>query len=110
MPCIWMFLISLGNIIVSNTCEQVFAGAKKTVDRKLGFMIETRIHFREDEEEAQGMVKIDVDKCVGCGGCIDLCPATAITLVDDRSHVNIDLCLECFTCVKVCPVKAPQQV
>jgi ferredoxin len=56
------------------------------------------------------MVKIDVDKCVGCGGCIDLCPATAITLVDDRSRVNIDLCLECFTCVKVCPVKAPQQV
>ena len=56
------------------------------------------------------MVKIDVEKCVGCGGCIDLCPATAITLVDDRSHVNIDLCLECFTCVKVCPVKAPQQV
>jgi ferredoxin len=56
------------------------------------------------------MVKIDVDNCVGCGGCIDLCPATAITLVDDRRHVNIDLCLECFTCVKVCPVKAPQQI
>jgi ferredoxin len=56
------------------------------------------------------MVKIDVEACVGCGGCIDLCPATAITLVKDRSQVNIDLCLECFTCVQVCPVKAPQQI
>jgi hypothetical protein len=44
-----MFLTSLGNVIFSNTCEQAFAGAKKTVDRKLGFMIETRIHFREYE-------------------------------------------------------------
>jgi len=56
------------------------------------------------------MVKIDVDRCVGCGGCIDLCPATAISLIKDRSYVDIDLCLECFTCVRVCPVKAPQQV
>ncbi|MBW2554072.1 MAG: 4Fe-4S binding protein [Deltaproteobacteria bacterium] len=45
------------------------------------------------------MIKVDIDKCVGCGGCIDLCPATAI-----------NLCLECETCVKVCPVKAPQIV
>jgi hypothetical protein len=44
-----MFLISLGNIIVSNTCEQVFAGAKKTVDRKLGFMLDIRIRLTEQE-------------------------------------------------------------
>lgn len=56
------------------------------------------------------MVKIDVDTCVGCGGCIDLCPATAICLVNDRSRIDVDLCLECLTCVKVCPVKAPQAV
>ena len=56
------------------------------------------------------MIKVDIDKCVGCGGCIDLCPATAISLVNDKSYVNADLCLECETCVKVCPVKAPQIV
>ena len=56
------------------------------------------------------MVKIDVETCVGCGGCIDLCPATAISLVNDRSRIDVDLCLECLTCVKVCPVKAPQVV
>ena len=56
------------------------------------------------------MIKVDVDKCVGCGGCIDLCPATAISLVNDRSWVDVDLCLECETCVKVCPVRAPEKV
>ena len=56
------------------------------------------------------MIKIDVDKCVGCGGCIDLCPATAISLVSYRSYVDVDLCLECETCVKVCPVRAPEKV
>ena len=56
------------------------------------------------------MIKIDVDKCVGCGGCIDLCPATAISLVNDRSWVDVDLCLECETCVKVCSVRAPEKV
>ena len=45
------------------------------------------------------MIKVDVDKCVGCGGCIDLCPATAISLVNDKSWINTDLCLECETCI-----------
>ena len=61
-------------------------------------------------KEVVCMVKIDVETCVGCGGCIDLCPATAISLVNDRSRIDVDLCLECLTCVKVCPVKAPQVV
>ena len=39
------------------------------------------------------MIKVDIDKCVGCGGCIDLSPATAISLVNDKSYVNRERCL-----------------
>ncbi len=56
------------------------------------------------------VIRIDREKCVGCGGCVDLCPRTAICFVKDRAFVDVQLCLECRTCVNVCPVKAPSEV
>ncbi|MFC1591080.1 4Fe-4S binding protein [Thermodesulfobacteriota bacterium] len=56
------------------------------------------------------MIGINREKCVGCGGCVDLCPRTAICFVRDRARVQRGLCLECRTCVKVCPMKAPQEI
>jgi ferredoxin len=53
------------------------------------------------------MVKIDSNKCVGCGGCIDLCPSIAISMVDDLVIIDDQLCTECGICVKVCPMNAP---
>ena len=53
------------------------------------------------------MVKINTDVCTGCGGCIDLCPVIAISMVDDMVQVDNDICTECKICVKVCPVNAP---
>ncbi len=55
------------------------------------------------------MVKIDSDKCVGCGGCIDLCPSIAISMIDDIVTIDDQLCTECGICVKVCPMNAPVQ-
>ncbi len=54
------------------------------------------------------MIRIDRETCVGCGGCVDLCPRTAICFIKDRAFVDVALCLECKTCVNVCPVKAPR--
>jgi len=56
------------------------------------------------------VIRIDREKCVGCGGCVDLCPRTAICFIKDRAFVDVELCLECKTCVNVCPVKAPNEV
>ena len=55
------------------------------------------------------MVKIDSDKCVGCGGCIDLCPSIAISMIEDLVTIDDKLCTECGICVKVCPMNAPVQ-
>jgi ferredoxin len=55
------------------------------------------------------MVKIDPEKCVGCGGCIDLCPSIAISMIDDLVTIDDQLCTECGICVKVCPMNAPVQ-
>jgi len=56
------------------------------------------------------MIKIDLDKCVGCGGCIDLCPMIAISMVTDQAKIDNTLCVECKICVRVCPVKAPTEI
>ena len=56
------------------------------------------------------MVVIDTKKCVGCGGCIDLCPSIAINMLNDVLTVDADLCTECTICVKVCPLRAPHAV
>ena len=53
------------------------------------------------------MVSINVSKCLLCGGCIDLCPKTAIFMVDDTVTINTGKCSECSICVKVCPIGAP---
>ena len=53
------------------------------------------------------MVRINEEKCTSCGGCIDLCPVIAISMIHDTVSVNADTCTECGTCIKVCPLKAP---
>lgn len=54
------------------------------------------------------MVTIDTSECLSCGGCIDLCPKTAIQMVDDKVYVIQDKCVQCKICVQVCPVGAPK--
>ena len=53
------------------------------------------------------MVSIDLGKCVTCGGCLDLCPSTAMRMIDDKVNIDPDKCVECKICVQVCPLAAP---
>ncbi|HHY42620.1 MAG TPA: 4Fe-4S binding protein [Thermoanaerobacterales bacterium] len=54
------------------------------------------------------MALINYEKCVGCGNCIDYCPLEAISLKDDKAHIDQDICTNCYVCIrnKVCPVGA----
>jgi len=44
--------------------------------------------------------------CVGCGNCIDICPADAVHLVDNFAQVEKDWCIGCGVCVNKCPNNA----
>lgn len=51
-------------------------------------------------------VKIDKDTCIGCGACVDTCPVSALSLVDDKAQCDESVCIDCGACIAVCPTSA----
>ncbi|MFR7742070.1 MAG: 4Fe-4S dicluster domain-containing protein [Acutalibacteraceae bacterium] len=41
--------------------------------------------------------------CIGCGICQKVCPAGAITVTDNLSHIDESVCLSCGQCAVKCP-------
>lgn len=51
------------------------------------------------------MVSVNLEKCVGCKSCEQVCPADAIHVIDKKAQVN-DNCVHCVTCIKYCKLGA----
>lgn len=45
-------------------------------------------------------------KCIGCGTCVSVCPADALTLTSAGVETDRDLCTLCGKCAEICPTKA----
>ena len=54
---------------------------------------------------------IDPELCAGCKLCIEICPYSAISFLDEKgiSAVNDALCKGCGACTAICPNKAARQ-
>ena len=53
------------------------------------------------------VIKIDHDKCVGAGECVEVCPSDVFEIIENKSNANhVDECIECCACVGACPVEA----
>jgi NAD-dependent dihydropyrimidine dehydrogenase PreA subunit len=48
-------------------------------------------------------VKVDQEKCAGCGECVDICPGEVFEMQEEKSvPVNAEECVGCDSCVEVC--------
>ena len=53
------------------------------------------------------IIKIDEDKCTGCGICIPDCPEGALQIIDGKARLISDLfCDGLGACIKACPENA----
>ncbi|MDI9624281.1 MAG: 4Fe-4S binding protein [Methanothermobacter sp.] len=47
-------------------------------------------------------IKIDSERCKGCGTCIRFCPTGAIKLEDETATIDTSICIGCGACANVC--------
>lgn len=43
------------------------------------------------------------EECIGCRKCEQICPAKAITMVDNKPVIDRNKCIKCFCCQEFCP-------
>lgn len=61
-------------------------------------------------EKYRGKPEFDLDTCIGCGACVNVCPTNALTQVDDleanppvrRITQQTDACIFCGNCQENC--------
>lgn len=52
-------------------------------------------------------VKVDENKCIGCGTCAQVCPQSVFEIKDGKSKVvKEDACVGCRACENSCPTGA----
>lgn len=64
-----------------------------------------RLYFYNKTKHYSAKLKINTQKCIGCGNCAALCPMQNITL-KSRIAVPNNHCTLCYRCVSFCPRQA----
>ncbi len=63
-------------------------------------------------ENLRGRLKVDPNKCIGCGMCVRTCPSRLIEIKDlgDAKivHFSAGRCIYCGRCANACPERAIQ--
>ena len=54
----------------------------------------------------RNMIKIDEERCNGCGACVSACHEGAIRMVDGKAKIDATLCVGCGVCEQLCKFDA----
>lgn len=64
-----------------------------------------RLYFYGKTRKYSDKIKIDADKCSGCGKCALLCPMQNLK-VEQKTAAAADRCTMCYRCINTCPRQA----
>ena len=51
------------------------------------------------------VVSYTLEHCVRCMRCVQMCPTSALSMIDDKVIINDDKCLNCGRCIRACHSK-----
>ena len=49
------------------------------------------------------MFKVNKEKCIGCGTCVNVCPVGAISMINGKAGIDENKCRDCGRCAEACP-------
>ena len=64
-----------------------------------------RLWFGHKTKHYTDRLKIDAEKCIGCGKCVKLCPMENL-VIQNKKAVTGDRCTMCYRCINRCPKQA----
>ncbi len=73
-----------------------FGGALKNVGMGLGSRAGKQMMHADVRPEVNG------EKCTACGCCVKWCPASAVTLVNNKALIDKSKCIGCGECIASC--------
>ena len=59
-----------------------------------------------ESQDLKPVIFFDAEKCTGCGMCVNVCPETAIRIIDGKSATDRRLCNGAGKCAEICPNEA----
>ncbi len=74
-----------------------FGGAIKNVGMGLGS------RSGKQQMHSDLLPSVTVEKCAGCGRCMDWCPTGSITVIDRKASIDENRCYGCGECTVTCP-------